>query len=334
MFYLQHFLLRKFAPYTPPHLPKTNTVHLFQHRYDCVLHSKFRFRSATFFKRSRLELACEKHKDRILITGFRTISQPSPPLPPSSPLPAEAALMSATVEASEEQSDTENSSVVKNDPPTVIPRDSSVTTGEKSEGLLPPPPTTTITQQARQTQARRPTIDEPKPGPMPTSPTRASRPNTGIAEAAPGRSSTEEASLLPERLQGRLVMVVNCHLTGGHVPERRLRQVFDALDTVRKEATRVNAPAPTPSGKVKGAGGSRNGKKGANNTSTGQGGKTGTGGAPVDTVSVVVCGDMNSDGQTAVWELLTKGVLKASFREQGYPEVRLVSLACALELMQ
>lgn len=129
-------------------------------------------------------------------------------------------------------------------------------------------------------------------------------------------------------------MVVNCHLTGGHVPERRLRQVFDALDTVRKEATRVNAPAPTPSGKVKGAGGSRNGKKGANNTSTGQGGKTGTGGAPVDTVSVVVCGDMNSDGQTAVWELLTKGVLKASFREQGYPEVRLVSLACALELMQ
>ncbi|CAN0358048.1 unnamed protein product, partial [Scytosiphon promiscuus] len=34
--------------------------------YDCVLHSKFRFRSATFFKTTRLELACEKHKDRVL----------------------------------------------------------------------------------------------------------------------------------------------------------------------------------------------------------------------------------------------------------------------------
>ena len=36
--------------------------------YDHVLHTKFRFRTATFFRRDKLELRAEKHGDRTLTT--------------------------------------------------------------------------------------------------------------------------------------------------------------------------------------------------------------------------------------------------------------------------
>ncbi|CAN0498445.1 unnamed protein product, partial [Discosporangium mesarthrocarpum] len=53
---------------------------------------------------------------------------------------------------------------------------------------------------------------------------------------------------------GRLLMVVNCHLTGGPAPDRRLRQVVDALDAARKGATKVIG-TPDAAATASGAGG-------------------------------------------------------------------------------
>lgn len=117
----------------------------------------------------------------------------------------------------------------------------------------------------------------------------------------------------------RLIALVNCHLTGGPAPERRMRQVLDGLDAARKEAARflsaeiaAAATAAAEGGKGKG---NKKGKKGGGGGGGGAAKPTGT------SVPVVVCGDFNSNGRTAVWELLTQGVVEASYRERGYPEV-------------
>ncbi|CAN0578042.1 unnamed protein product, partial [Ectocarpus sp. 12 AP-2014] len=67
--------------FLPPSLDSRPTRNRTLFSYDHVLHTKFRFRSATFFKTSRLELASEKHKDRVLVTGLRT-------LPPATSVPS------------------------------------------------------------------------------------------------------------------------------------------------------------------------------------------------------------------------------------------------------
>lgn len=122
-------------------------------------------------------------------------------------------------------------------------------------------------------------------------------------------------------------MVINCHLTGGPAPERRMRQVLDGLDTARKEAAKLfaaEAAAAAPlGGKSKG---NKKGGGGAGGEQGKKGGKTGGRAAapptPGTSAPVIVCGDFNSNGRTAVWELLTRGLVEASFREKGYPEVR------------
>ena len=78
-----------------------------------------------------------------------------------------------------------------------------------------------------------------------------------------------------------LVFVVNVHLSAGPSADRRLRQVSEALDTVEKEAKKMSL---TP-----------------------------------DKVAVVFCGDFNSQGSTAVRELLVNGVVSPDFRESGDP---------------
>ncbi|CAM9882516.1 unnamed protein product, partial [Hapterophycus canaliculatus] len=233
--------------------------------YDCVLHSKFRFRSATFFKTSRLELACEKHKDRVLLTGLRTLPRvtaadtqtpPSPPPPPPSPPISPTAIPAATAAAA---------------------------------------------------------------APAATEATRES-----LEGAAKGSSDSDRGS--DSISDGRLVMVVNCHLTGGPVPERRMRQVFDGLDTARKEAAKLLAAAQARNSKGNkksggGGGGGGGGKKGGKEAASATAGAP----APGTSVPVVVCGDFNSNGRTAVWELLTAGLLEASYRERGYPETVITS---------
>lgn len=267
----------------------THTRTRFTLRYDCVLHSKFRFRSATFFKTSRLELACEKHKDRVLVTGLRTLAK-------------KATAVTAT-------------------------------RGPPSETAPPPPPPATETSVAAAGTAgtaatiekEASTLERSAPGGNVSTdadgPVAATATEAGAREHKGGGGKADEAGVSSGQ-NGRLVMVVNCHLTGGAAPERRMRQVLDGLDAARKEAARVlsaqaaAAMLATPSNKSKGQ---SNGKKGGGK---GRGGGGDVGPAPGTSVPVVVCGDFNSHGRTAVWELLTAGVVEASFREQGYPEVR------------
>lgn len=79
----------------------------------------------------------------------------------------------------------------------------------------------------------------------------------------------------------RTLFVVNAHLAAGPSADRRLRQIHEALETVGKDAKKLGLdPAAVP---------------------------------------VVVCGDFNSMGATAVRELLTRGEVGPDFRETGDP---------------
>ena len=148
--------------------------------YDHVLHSKFRFRTATFFKRDKFELKSEKHGDRTLVTllTLKRMSQ----------------------EATKD--------------------------GERS------------------------------------------------------------------------LFVVNCHLTGGPNADKRLRQVHDACEFMRKEINKMTNSKPTA-------------KKGAQ--AEGKGPEVQV---PAPT-AVVICGDFNEEGDTGVKKLLTEGLVPANFSREG-----------------
>uniref|UniRef100_A0A7S1HVZ7 Endonuclease/exonuclease/phosphatase domain-containing protein n=1 Tax=Eutreptiella gymnastica TaxID=73025 RepID=A0A7S1HVZ7_9EUGL len=79
------------------------------------------------------------------------------------------------------------------------------------------------------------------------------------------------------------LFVVNCHLTAGPEAGRRLRQMHEALDTIRKEQNKAKA-TPTP--------------------------------------PVVVVGDFNSQGNSAVRHLLLNQEVTPEFRESGDPTER------------
>ena len=92
-----------------------------------------------------------------------------------------------------------------------------------------------------------------------------------------------------------MMHVVNCHLSGGAAPERRLRQVHDAIDQVRKWndarerelARQRRGNRPSPRGIAEAERALRE---------------------YVD-AGMVVCGDFNSDGNTAVRKLLVEGAV-------------------------
>lgn len=145
------------------------------------------------------------------------------------------------------------------------------------------------------------------------------------AAAAEVADAVEAATVVPpdrQDAEGRLAVVVNCHLTGGPAPERRMRQVFDALDTVRKETAKVMNYPQSAAGGIEAEGSIADSQVGGKKTSGAGSKRSGKAGSDASKVPVIVCGDMNSDGRTAVWELLRNGVVAASFREEGYPEVR------------
>lgn len=242
-------------------------------RYSFVLHNKFRFRSATFFKSSKLKLACEKHKDRVLVIGLHTL--PTHAAPEQSPTPSEARQPLAE------------------------------DTAEGAQTL------------AGQYTARGDGIrhDQASKSPEIKDPTGSAQ-DRGEEGSSPATQSGDD----------HLVMVVNCHLTGGPVPERRMRQVLDGLDTARKEAAKVlvaqeeQLAAVAKTKGVKHDGG-KAGKAKGKGKGKGKGSGGGAGAQPGASVPVVVCGDFNSRGRTAVWELLTAGTVEASYREAAYPEV-------------
>ncbi|CAK9027471.1 CCR4-Not complex 3'-5'-exoribonuclease subunit Ccr4 (Carbon catabolite repressor protein 4) (Cytoplasmic deadenylase) (Glucose-repressible alcohol dehydrogenase transcriptional effector) [Durusdinium trenchii] len=82
-------------------------------------------------------------------------------------------------------------------------------------------------------------------------------------------------------LEPTTMFIVNVHLSAGPNADRRLRQVHEALDCVEKEIKKLKMnPAHVP---------------------------------------IVFCGDFNSQGATAVRELLTTGEVHPEFRESGDP---------------
>lgn len=109
----------------------------------------------------------------------------------------------------------------------------------------------------------------------------------------------------------RVLHVVNCHLSGGAAPERRLRQVHDGLDQVRKWTSALEQDL------AKKSGGKRPSPKAVAEAERALAGYRDGG--------VVVCGDFNSDGNTAVRRLLVEGSVTSDWREPQYPTLRLTS---------
>lgn len=180
--------------------------------YGHVLHKKFRFRCATFYKKDRFELEQVAHKDRTLVTTLRMRRKFS--------------------------------------------KDS----------------------------------------------------NDGNCESSTTNSGGD---LVGNSSDGRLVHVINCHLTGGAAPERRLRQVHEALDQIRKWK---NGAANTLSRQRKAK------RPSPKNIANGEDALR-----DLEEAAVVVCGDFNSDGNTGVRKLLVNGSVDPSWREQQYPAVPLTS---------
>ena len=116
----------------------------------------------------------------------------------------------------------------------------------------------------------------------------------------------------------RTLYVANCHLSGGASPDRRLRQIHGATERVRKWVA-----AAKPKTVLKGRRGSA--ARRAQNASLGAtaGGEMPP--PPPPPPRVIIAGDFNSDGNTAVRRLLTSGVVEPEWREPQYSDVPLTS---------
>lgn len=109
----------------------------------------------------------------------------------------------------------------------------------------------------------------------------------------------------------KIVHIVNCHLSGGAAPERRLRQVHDGLDQIRKwtnaleqnyvKQKRGNRPSPKNIAKAEQLF------------------------RDYQEAGFIVCGDFNSDGNTAVRKLLVEGSVDPDWHEPQYPNLRLTT---------
>mmetsp|Transcript_56687 Transcript_56687/g.111961 ORF Transcript_56687/g.111961 Transcript_56687/m.111961 type:complete len:652 (-) Transcript_56687:310-2265(-) len=109
----------------------------------------------------------------------------------------------------------------------------------------------------------------------------------------------------------RNLNVINCHLSGGAAPERRLRQIYEALEQVRKWRAKAvaqllsqqNSNRPSP----------RNIQRAEENLKL------------LEDAGTIVCGDFNSDGNTGVRQLLVEQSVDPGWREPQYPDVPLTS---------
>jgi len=167
--------------------------------YDHVLHRKFRFRCATFYKREKFILENEAHKDRALVTALRSCN--------------------------------------------------------------------------------------------------------GVVE------SNEDT--VQQETEDNILHIINCHLSGGAAPERRLRQVHDALDQIRKWNNAIQLEHT----KYK-----KQGKRQAKNIA-----RTLHKINEYEDCGIIVCGDFNSDGNTAVRKLLVDGHVDSDWYEPQYPTLQLTS---------
>ena len=116
-------------------------------------------------------------------------------------------------------------------------------------------------------------------------------------------------------IDARTLFVANVHLSGGASPDRRLRQVHGVTERVRKW---IAAAAAKPKPK---------GRRGSASRKAQEAQKAGEarslGGAEEPSPCVLIVGDFNSDGETAVRRLLVDGAVDPEWREPQYPEVEL-----------
>lgn len=110
---------------------------------------------------------------------------------------------------------------------------------------------------------------------------------------------------------GRLLTIVNCHLTGGAAPQRRLRQVHEALEQIRKWKAKAQQTVDR--------------QKKANRPNPRSIAEAEKQSQLEEESGVIVCGDFNSDGDTGVRRLLVDGVVNPDWREPQYPAVPLTS---------
>ena len=131
-----------------------------------------------------------------------------------------------------------------------------------------------------------------------------------VLEQASHKDRTLVASL---RCKGtnKVLHTVNCHLSGGAAPERRLRQVHDGLQQIQKyinalernlnQQRKGNRPSPKLIAKAEEAL------------------------KDYQDAGIIVAGDFNSDGNTAVRKLLVEGCVEPEWKEPQYPTLVLSS---------
>lgn len=114
-------------------------------------------------------------------------------------------------------------------------------------------------------------------------------------------------------VDGRPLYIANVHLSGGAAPDRRLRQVHGVTERVRKW---VAAAQKKPV---------LQGRRGSPARKAQEAKLAAAAASPPPPPSVIVCGDFNSDGNTAVRRLLVEGLVDVDWREPQYVEVELTS---------
>lgn len=126
-----------------------------------------------------------------------------------------------------------------------------------------------------------------------------------------GKNSTTNNDTQQKGEDDNILYIINCHLSGGAQPERRLRQVHDGLDQIRKWNNVLDLALK----KLK-----KQGKRQLKNIA-----KSEVALAEYQNAGIVVCGDFNSDGNTAVRKLLVDGYVEPDWFEPQYPTLQLTS---------
>ena len=122
----------------------------------------------------------------------------------------------------------------------------------------------------------------------------------------------------------RTLYLANVHLSGGAAPDRRLRQIHGATECIRKWLAK---PKPKPQGRRGSAmrreqeGREEEVRRAAGPASAGHGEERSSPEPPC----VLLAGDFNSDGNTAVRRLLVDGSVEPTWREPQYADMQLTS---------
>lgn len=123
----------------------------------------------------------------------------------------------------------------------------------------------------------------------------------------------------------RTLYLANVHLSGGAAPDRRLRQIHGATECIRKWLANNK---PKPQGR-RGSAVRREQEEGREDEARRAAGpaRAGHGEEPSspEPPCVLIAGDFNSDGNTAVRTLLVDGSVEPTWREPQYADMQLTS---------